>query len=218
MKRKKSSMGVIRMVNRDNKDNLTAASIGRRDFIRKSAAACCLANFPFAVSGSPKGKSPNTRTLQVKPVELAAYCGLYCGACDIYQKRIGQSGEELRKVLDAYRFDEITTQVPGLENYEAFHKVLNTLVIIFGQCSGCPKGGGPPQCDIRNCCSEKGYKTCAECSSGPCEKLKPLLDSYPQLEEDLQEIKKSGLEKWSREQQGKVDKGLRYSDILSGKS
>jgi hypothetical protein len=211
-------MGVIRMANSSYKESLTAANIGRRDFIRKSAAFCCMAKFPFAVSGIPEGKSPNTQALDVKPVELAAYCGLYCGACDIYQKRIGQSGNELKKVLDAYRFNEIATQVPGLENYEAFHNVLNTLVTIFGQCAGCQKDGGPPQCDIRNCCREKGYKTCAECSSVPCEKLKPLLDSYPQLGEDLQEIKKSGLEKWSEEQRKKVDKGLRYSDFLSKKS
>jgi hypothetical protein len=211
-------MGVIRMVNCNNMEIQTAAKIGRRDFIRKSAAICCLANFPLAVSGIPKGKSSKARAFQVKPVELTAYCGLYCGACDIYQKRIGQSGNELKKVLDAYRFEEISTQVPGLGNYEAFHKVLNTLVTIFGQCSGCPKGGGPPQCEIRNCCREKGHKACAECSSVPCEKLKIMLDSYPQLGQDLKEIKKSGLEKWSQEQQRKVDKGLRYSEFLSKKS
>lgn len=211
-------MGAIRMANNNKKENLTAVNIGRRDFIRKSAMVCCMANFPFAINGIPKGKGPNTRALDVKPVELAAYCGLYCGACDIYQKRIGQSGKELKKVLDAYRFNEIATQVPGLEDYETFYKVLNTIVTFFGQCPGCLKGGGPPQCNIRNCCKEKGYKTCAECSSVPCEKLKPQLDSYPQLGDDLQEIKKAGLEKWCQKQQEKVDKGLRYSDILSKKS
>ncbi len=200
------------------KKNRMAANIGRRDFIRKSATFCCLATTPFAGKGILKGKSPKTRALEVNPVELAAYCGLYCGACDIYQQRIGQSGKELKKVLDAYRFNEIATQVPGLENYETFTNVLNTIVTIFGQCSGCPKDGGPPQCEIRTCCREKGFRTCAECSSVPCEKLKIMLDSYPQLGSDLKEIKKSGLEKWSQEQRGKVDKGLRYSDILSKKS
>jgi hypothetical protein len=68
------------------------------------------------------GKSPNTLALEVQPFELAAYCGLYCGAWDIYQKRIGQSGKELEKVLDAYRFNEIATQVAGLEDYETFYK------------------------------------------------------------------------------------------------
>jgi hypothetical protein len=211
-------MEVRRMLNSSNKESLTTVNIGRRDFIRKSATVCCLAKFPFAISGIPKDKGPNIRALDVKPVELAAYCGLYCGACDIYQKRIGQSGNELKKVLDAYKFNEIATQVPGLEDYETFAKVLNTIVTFFGQCPGCLKGGGPPQCDIRNCCRGKGYKTCAECPSVTCEKLKPLLDSYPQLAEDLQEIKKSGLEKWCHEQQEKVDKGLRYSDSLYKKS
>lgn len=206
------------MANSGNKKSLGAANIGRREFIRKSAVVCCMANFPFAISGIPKSKGINIRASDVKPVDLAAYCGLYCGACDIYQKRIGQSGEELRKVLNAYSFHEIAIQVPGLEKYEAFHEVLNTLITIFGQCAGCPKDGGPPQCDIRNCCREKGHRTCADCSSVPCEKMKPLLDGYPQLGDDLQEIKKSGLEKWSQEQQEKVEKGLRYSDLLSKKS
>lgn len=205
------------MVNRVNRKCLTAVNIGRRDFIRKSATVCCMTSFPFSFSGIPKKQGPHSRALDEKPVELAAYCGLYCGACDIYQKRIGQSGKELKKVLDAYEFNEIAAQVPGLDNYEVFTEVLNTIIAIFGQCSGCPKGGGPPLCDIRNCCREKGYKTCAECSSVPCEKLRPLLDGYPQLGEDLEEIKKSGLEKWCQEQQEKVDKGLRYSDILSQK-
>jgi hypothetical protein len=211
-------MGVTRMVNSGNKESLTAVSIRRRDFIRNSAAVCCMAKFPFAIKGVSQGKIPNARALKAKPVELTAYCGLHCGACDIYQKRIGQSGEELRRVLDAYRFNEIATQVPGLENYEAFHKVLNTLVTIFGQCDGCLKAGGPPQCDVRNCCQEKGYRTCAECSSAPCDKLEPQLDSYPQLGDDLQEIKKIGLREWSQAQQAKVNKGLRYSDVLSRKS
>jgi hypothetical protein len=199
------------------KKSSTAARIGRRNFICQSAALCCMAKFPYAVSRVPKGNSLKIRALDAKPVELAAYCGLYCGACDIYQQRIGQSGQELKRVLDAYSFEEIATQVPGLEDYKTFNGVLTTLITVFGQCLGCPKDGGPPQCEIRNCCREKGYKTCAECSSVPCEKLKPLLDSYPQLRDDLQEIQKSGLEKWSQEQQEKVDKGLRYSDLLSKK-
>lgn len=211
-------MGVIRMANHSKKENLAAENIGRRDFIRKSAMVCCMANFPFAINGIPKSKGPNTGMSDVKPTDLATYCGLYCGACDIYQKRIGESGKELKKVLDAMKFNEIASQVPGLEDYETFYKILNTIITFFGQCAGCLKGGGDPQCKIRNCCNEKGYQTCAECPSVPCEKLKPLYEGNPQLGDDLQEIKKIGLEKWCQKQQEKVDKGFKYSDILSKKS
>jgi len=205
------------MANINKKENSADGNIRRRDFIRKSAIFCCMANIPFAVSGIPKsrGQNTNTKELDRKPTELASYCGLYCGACDIYQKRIGKSGKELKKVLDVYKFNEIANQVPELKGYETFYKVLNTIITFFGQCPGCQKGGADPQCKIRSCCKEKGYQTCAECLSIPCEKLKPLLDDYPQLKDALQEIKKTGLEEWCQKQQEMVNKGFRYSNTLS---
>jgi hypothetical protein len=189
--------------------------IGRRDFICKSALFCCAANIPFAASGISKNTKQEEKKSDVNPLELAAYCGLYCGACDIYQQRIGKSGNELKRVIDAYNFGDIANQVPGLEEYDSFYKTLNTLITFFGQCPACQKGGGPPQCPIRQCCKEKGYQTCAECSSFPCEKLKPLSEGYPQLHDNLKEIKEIGLEKWCQKQQEMVDKGFRYSDTLS---
>jgi len=33
----------------------------------------------------------------------------------------------------------------------------------MGKCAGCLENGGPPNCGIRECCREKGYRTCAEC-------------------------------------------------------
>jgi hypothetical protein len=189
--------------------------IGRRDFICKSALFCCMASIPFAASGFSVKSDQEKKKSDVDPLELVTYCGLYCGACDIYQQRIGKSGNELKKVIDAYKFGDFAKLVPGLEDYDAFYKTLNTLITFFGQCQACQKGGGPPQCPIRICCKEKGYQTCAECPSLPCEKLKPLIDSYPGLLENLKEIKEGGLEKWCQKQQEMVDKGFRYSDTLS---
>lgn len=205
------------MVEKSRDEKPCIAGFGRRDFICKSAMVCCMMNIPFASKGFPKSETPRMTGPDANPVDLAAYCGLYCGACDIYQKRISQAGNDLKKVLDAYDFNEIANQVPGFEDYEAFYKVLNTIITFFGQCQGCQKGGGPPQCEIRNCCREKGYQTCAECSSFPCDKVKYMLDSYPGLKENMDEIKKIGLEKWCQKQQEKVDKGFRYSGILEEK-
>jgi hypothetical protein len=189
--------------------------IGRRDFICKSAMACCLANIPFAASGFPKKAGQQEKKSDVNPLELSTYCGLYCGACDIYQQRIGKSGNELKSVLDVYHFEQFAKQIPGLEEYDTFYKTLNTLISFFGQCPACQKGGGDPECKIRLCCKEKGYQTCAECPSLPCEKLKPISEGYPGLLENLKEIKEGGLEKWCQKQQAMVDKGFRNSDILS---
>ncbi len=196
-------------------EKLASEGIGRRDFICKSALFCCAANIPFAASGFSKKAGQQEKKSDVNPMDLVTYCGLYCGACDIYQQRISKSGNELKRVLDAYNFGDIAKQVPELEDYDAFYKTLNTLITFFGQCPACQKGGGDPECKIRLCCKEKGYQSCAECPSLPCEKLKPLSDGYPGLLENLKEIKESGLEKWCQKQQEKVDKGFRYSDTLT---
>jgi hypothetical protein len=34
---------------------------------------------------------------------------------------------------------------------------------LMARCSGCLEGGGPPNCGIRDCSQDKGYRTCAEC-------------------------------------------------------
>jgi hypothetical protein len=205
------------MTMKSKNEKWASEGIGRRDFICKSALFCCMANIPFAASGISKNTKQEEKKSDVNPMDLATYCGLYCGACDIYQKRIGKSGHELKSVLDAYNFGDIAKEVPGLEGYDTFYKTLNTLISIFGQCPACQKGGGDPECKIRLCCKEKGYQTCAECPSLPCEKLKPLLEVYPGLLENLKEIKEGGLEKWCRKQQEMVDKGFRYSGTLSEK-
>jgi len=187
--------------------------LGRRDFIQKSAMACCLMNFLVTTKIlADNGGSKLTKT-DIDPVKLVAYCGLYCGACDIYQKRISQSGNDLKKVLDAFDFSSISEQVPGLEDYDVFYKVLNTLITFFGQCPSCQKGGGSPQCPIRNCCREKEYATCAECTSFPCEKVKYIVDYYPPVKDNIIQIRKIGLEEWSQKEQEKVNQGFRYSDV-----
>jgi len=200
------------MARKITKEKTTDGNIDRRDFIRKSFIACCMANIPVAGYGLAKKSKQEKAAPEVNPVELAAYCGIYCGACDIQQKRISSAGNELKKVLDTYEFASFASQVPGLENYDAFYKTLNTLINFFGQCAGCQKGGGPPDCQIRACCKEKGYQTCAECDSYPCDKVKYIIDGYPPSKDNIMQIREIGLEKWSAKQQEMVDKGLRYSD------
>jgi len=197
-------------------EKLNPGKIDRRDFIRKSAMVCCMANIPLAAGGLSLAKNDNAPTAgpKVNPLELATYCGLYCGACDIYQKRISKAGNELKKILTAMDFNEWAPQVPGLEDYAAFDKVLNNIITMFGECPGCMKGGGDPQCKVRLCAKEKGYKTCAECPEVPCGNFKQLMEGYPQIVDELKEIKSVGLEKWCQKQQEKVDKGYRYSEAL----
>jgi hypothetical protein len=39
------------------------------------------------------------------------YCGLYCGACGIYWRRIKLAVENLRKVIGVYGFDKISPEL-----------------------------------------------------------------------------------------------------------
>ena len=189
--------------------------ICRRDFMCKSVLLCSAMGAPTLVNSEVKKTGNKDEKSDVKPVDLASYCGLYCGACDIYQKRIGNSGKELKEVLDAFGFANWANQVPGLEDYETFEKVLTNIMAMFGACPTCYKGGGDPACKIRICAKEKGYKTCAECDSFPCEKLKQLQDSYPNVTENIKKIKEIGLEMWAEKQQEKVDNGFRLSTYLA---
>lgn len=142
------------------------------------------------------------------PKDLVAYCGLYCGACGIYQGRIRQAVENLRKVIGAYGFDKIAPELtkwePSLQHYAEFEKVMDGLVKLFGECPACIGDGGDPNCAIRQCCRQKKYATCVECAEmDTC----GTLQRYPWAKKELQKIKTTGLDKRTREMQEKVDAG-----------
>lgn len=200
------------MLKPSKSNNLGTNNVGRREFIRDSAVVCCMASLPFSLEGSSTAIAQDQEGTAMKPTELGTYCGLYCGACDIYQKRIGKSGNELKKVLDSYNFGEMTAQIPGFEDYETFYKILNNLISFFGDCPSCRKGGGDPACKVRICAKEKGYQTCAECPSMPCDKIKDM-GLLPYVEGNLKEINKIGYEAWCQKQQERVNQGFRYSNI-----
>jgi hypothetical protein len=145
--------------------------------------------------------------LSKNPKDLIGYCGLYCGACGIYQGKMTQAVENLRKIIGYYGFDKITVELakwePAFQYYAEFENVLNGLVKLFGGCSGCVEGGGDPNCAIRDCCGQKGYTICVECAKmEACEKLQQY-----KAKEELQKIKAMGVSKWIEEMQKKVDAG-----------
>ena len=146
--------------------------------------------------------------LSVNPKNLIGYCGLYCGACGIYQGKIRQAVENLRKIIGYYGFDKISADLakwePAFQHYKEFEGVLDGLIKIFGECPACISGGGDPSCTIRECCKPKGYMTCAECAGmETCEKLQ----RYPSAKGELQKIKSVGIGKWAEEMQKKVASG-----------
>jgi len=151
--------------------------------------------------------------LSGNPRNLVGYCGLYCGACGIYQGKIRQAVENLRKIIKAYGFDKYVSELakwdPAFQHYDKFEKVLDGFSKMFGECTDCLHGGGDPNCKIRECCKQRGYRTCAECNEmEKCEHLK----RYPQALASLREIRAIGMDKWAEKMQGKVDQGYSYLD------
>jgi len=150
---------------------------------------------------------------------LVGYCGLYCGACAIYQQTIKKRGKQLLEVLSAYQFREIAKEAkewdPKLGHYPQFEEVLQSLMKMFGECPGCLAGGGPPVCAIRDCCKESGFSTCAECNKMPCDKLEPQIQGYTGHVDMLRRIREIGTDKWAEEMKRKVKEGFSYIEVMA---
>ncbi len=144
---------------------------------------------------------------------LVGYCGLYCGACGIYQGRIRQAVENLNKVIRAYGFDKVAPELakwePALKHYKEFEQVMEGLINLFGGCPGCVGEGGNPTCEIRICCKQKGYSICVECvDMDSCKKL----SKGDWTLKALRRIKAMGTENWIKEMEKKVNAGFCYLD------
>ncbi len=73
------------------------------------------------------------------------------------------------------------------------------------KCPSCKQDGGPPGCEVRKCCSEKGLHICFECEEFPCPKFKEYAD--PDTMDRYNRFKEIGFEKWVEEQMQKAKKG-----------
>ena len=114
---------------------------------------------------------------------LVGHCGLHCNACGIRQGKIKKAVNDLHKIIAAYGFDKAMPKLanwePSFKHYNEFSQVMNGLVKMFGYCPGCLQGGGDPNCKVRSCAKQKGYRTCAECDeSETCEPLAPYRKGY----------------------------------------
>jgi len=150
--------------------------------------------------------------MKENPENLIGHCGLFCGACGIYQGKITQAVENLRRVIGAYGFDKMAPELakwePAFQHYAEFENVMDGFVKIFGGCPSCVKSGGDPSCAVRECCKQKAYATCAECAD--MEKCEKLQRYGPRAIEGVRKIKATGIGKWTEEMQKKVDAGYCY--------
>ncbi len=111
---------------------------------------------------------------------LDAYCGLYCGACLIYQ--CTQKGDLAPAVAAFGRTEE------GLA------------------CDGCRSGRvsvACRECAYRDCPAGRGFSSCAECPEMPCASLLELQARLPHLSEvisNLERMRAVGPDRWCAEQ------------------
>lgn len=122
---------------------------------------------------------------------LAAPCGLYCGACSIYVA--GRRG-------DSKRLDQIAT---GMAQYLGRPVEVEDLA-----CEGCLSEVIALQCRdcvLRACAFGKGLTHCAQCSDFPCQQIIAFNnDGMPHHSEVLDNIQRQqviGIDAWLEEQE-----------------
>ena len=101
--------------------------------------------------------------------DLVAYCGLYCGDCNIRKGEIANLAKQLMDKLDEAHFEQearglaqMIDEMKALSYYEEFHDVLCALDKY--RCSSvCKQGGGTQSCLIRKCCVQKRIEGCWLC-------------------------------------------------------
>jgi hypothetical protein len=143
---------------------------------------------------------------------LVGYCGLYCNACSIRQGKIEEAVNNLSEIIARFGFDknmpDLANWEPSFKHYDDFKQVMNGLVKVFGYCESCLGNGGDPNCKVRTCARQKGYRTCVECSEvNSCKKLDPHRKYF---EPALQSIRDKGVKGYAEEMQKKVDQGYSY--------
>ncbi len=122
---------------------------------------------------------------------LAAPCGLYCGACSIYQAVKRDDTEFL------------TAAAVGITEMMGIPSEARDL-----QCDGCLSDVRAIQCReclLRDCAFSKGLTHCAMCNDFPCQQITDFKnDQFAHHSEVLENIryqKEIGIPKWVKDQQ-----------------
>jgi hypothetical protein len=115
--------------------------------------------------------------------------------CDWHTGKIKRTA---RKTLDMIKkYNGFKKLFEGKVDVDDLIKGLEMLVET-SICSGCKsETGASERCQIRKCCSNKGYDLCSECPEFPCKTLKvdPGVVKWHCLE-NLKEIERIGFDKW----------------------
>jgi hypothetical protein len=131
--------------------------------------------------------------------KLIGYCGLYCGDCSGYKGTIANLACDLNRELKRERFGELAaslSKVPFFKSFEHYPQcceVLRTLPKLRCR-KTCRRGGGPPECGIRQCSRERRLDGCWQCGEfKTCSKLDFLKAGHGDAHlKNLAKIKRAG--------------------------
>ena len=92
-------------------------------------------------------------------------CGIACGACALGNGTVAETAKKTKEYIQGYGVEEWAPEVPGGTevDFQQFYRYLDWMAT-YTMCLGCEKGGGPPDCSIRECANGKGYQLCSQCA------------------------------------------------------
>ena len=126
--------------------------------------------------------------------ELAAPCGLYCGACSTYIARKRGDEEALKAMAECIA--EARGQAIKPEEDLTCNGCLSSQLAIFCR-----------QCTMRACAVEKGITHCAQCSDFPCHTITDFNnDGRSHHSEVLANVRRQqeiGIDAWLDEQEAR---------------
>ncbi len=99
-------------------------------------------------------------------------CGIWCGSCVVGNGVLRELTRRYEKLIKDYGLRE---WAPKEIDFKEFMKGL-TSIQAMPLCSGCLKGGGRDNCEIRACVTEKDFNDCSECQESETCKHKKLLE------------------------------------------
>jgi hypothetical protein len=87
------------------------------------------------------------------------FCGIWCGSCVLGNGALKELTKRYEEIVEKYG---LVQWAPEDFDYNKFKKELASIQEV-AFCSGCLKGGGRTDCEMRSCASNKKIDDCCRC-------------------------------------------------------
>ena len=88
------------------------------------------------------------------------YCGIWCGSCAVGNGALKELTKRYEEIIEKHGLEQ---WAPKNFDFKEFRKGLAS-VEDASFCSGCLKGGGRTNCEMRSCASNKKITNCSKCN------------------------------------------------------